>query len=131
MNLHAIVAPYVSAVNPTLTVQVQLSTGPTQTQADGLRSPTFADPISVPAQIQALTFRDLQQLDGLNLQGERRGIYFYGSVDSLGRPDQLGGALVTFPDGSVWLVAIVLETYGNNAGPKTGWCKVAATRQNT
>ena len=77
----------------------------------------------VPAQIQALTFRDLQQIDGLNLQGDRRGIYFYGEIDGLVRPDNKGGDLITFPDGTIWLVAIVLEQWPD-------WCKVAATLQN-
>lgn len=77
----------------------------------------------VPAQIQSLTFRDLQQIDGLNLQGNRNGIYFYGQIDGIVRPDNKGGDLITFPDGSIWLVAIVLEDWPD-------WCKVAATRQN-
>lgn len=77
----------------------------------------------VPAQIQSLTFRDLQQIDGLNLQGNRNGIYFYGAIDGIVRPDNKGGDLITFPDGTVWLVAMVLEDWPD-------WCKVAATRQN-
>jgi hypothetical protein len=77
----------------------------------------------VPAQIQSLTFRDLQQIDGLNLQGNRNGIYFYGQIDGIVRPDNKGGDLITFPDGSIWLVAMVLEDWPD-------WCKVAATRQN-
>lgn len=77
----------------------------------------------VPAQIQSLTFRDIQQIDGLNLQGNRNGIYFYGRIDGLVRPDNKGGDLITFPDGTTWLVAMVLEDWPD-------WCKVAATRQN-
>jgi hypothetical protein len=79
--------------------------------------------LAVPAQIQALTFRDITQIESLNLQGTRRAIYFYGAVDGLVRPGGKGGDLATFPDGSVWLVAIVLESWPD-------WCKVAATLQN-
>ena len=77
----------------------------------------------VPAQIQSLTFRDLTQIDGLNLQGDRFGIYFYGEIDGIVRPDNKGGDLVTFPNGKIYLVAIVLEQWPD-------WCKVAATLQN-
>lgn len=195
MNLHAIASGVISAVNPNVLVNVQVSTGPSATAADGSRTPTFATPgaitasiaadvmtvtavsagslmrgqtvagagvtagtsilrqitgspggvgtyqvsrsqtvsaeamstsLVVPAQIQSMTYRDLQQTDGLNLQGDRRAIYFYGDIEGIVREDRKGGDLVTFPDGTVWLVAIVLETWG----PSKDWCKVAVTRQN-
>lgn len=77
----------------------------------------------VTAQIQALSFRDIAQMDGLNIEGTRRAIYFYGRIEGLVRPEGRGGDLVYFPDGTVWLVAIVLEQWPD-------WCKVAATLQN-
>lgn len=87
-------------------------------------SEAMTSALTMPAQIQSLTFKDLTQIEGLNLQGERRAIYFYGdNVKAIVRPTQRGGDLVTFPDGSVWLVAIVLESW-------PGWCKCACTLQN-
>jgi hypothetical protein len=77
------------------------------------------------AQVQTLTFRDLAQLDGINLQGERRALYLNGSWAGVLRPEVKGGDLVTLPDGSLWLVALVLENWWLTAG----WCKCAATRQ--
>lgn len=86
--------------------------------------------LTVQAQVQALSWQDMQKMDAMVLQGERRAIYLFGAVDSISRPDNQGGDLITFPDGTVWLVAYVLETFLNDTGPKIGWCKVAATRQN-
>lgn len=74
-------------------------------------------------QIQNLTFRDLQQLEGLNVQGVRHAIYINGRVDGIIRSQNKGGDLVTFADGSIYLVAHVLEYWPT-------WCKVAATLQN-
>lgn len=125
MNLHGIVAPYIGAVNPQVPVTIRFSIGNT-TAADGTQIPSYSAPVAMQAQIQALTYRDLQQLDGLNLNGTRRGIYLYGDVQGVVRVSQKGGDLVTFPDGSVWLVALALETW---AGADGGWCKVAATLQ--
>jgi ABC-type oligopeptide transport system substrate-binding subunit len=75
------------------------------------------------AQVQPMTFRDIQQVDSLNLQGTRRSIYLNGSIDGLVRPDRKGGDLVLLPDGSVWLVALVLEQFPD-------WAKCAITLQN-
>lgn len=125
MNLHAIVGPVISSVNPMTTVSIQLSTGPGAIQADGSVTPTFAPAFQAQAQVQPLTFRDIQQIDGLNLQGVRRAIYIFGQVDGLVRDTNKGGDLITFPDGTVWLVALVLEAW-----VESGWCKAAITLQN-
>jgi hypothetical protein len=83
----------------------------------------MATSLTLNAQVQALTFRDIAQLEGLNLQGTRRAIYLDGAIEGLVRPQNKGGDLITLPDGTVWLVAMVLEHW-------LDWCKVAATLQN-
>jgi hypothetical protein len=125
MNLHGIVSGLIGAVNPHVPATLLVSTGFT-VDDDGKRIPTYAAPVTVTAQVQALTFRDIMQVDGLNLQGTRRAIYLYGEVDGLVRVSQRGGDLITLADGpnvGVWLVAQVLEQWPD-------WCKVAATLQN-
>jgi hypothetical protein len=79
---------------------------------------------SLSAQIQALAFRDIVQIEGLNLQGTRRAIYLSGEIDGLVRADNKGGDLITFSNGGVWLTAMVLEQWPD-------WVKVAATFQNS
>jgi hypothetical protein len=78
------------------------------------------------AQMQSLTWRDLQQLEGLNLAGVRRKVYLSGAVDSVVRVNQKGGDLLLVRGGvndGLWLVAQVLEQW-------QGWCCAAVTLQN-
>lgn len=121
MNLHGIASGAIAAVNPLVTVQVAVSTGST-TGADGTPTPTYAPLQAATAEIQPMTWQDLRQVEGLNLNGTRRSIYLFGEIDGIVRDQSKGGDLITFPDGSVWLVALVLEQWPD-------WCKVAATRQ--
>ena len=125
MNLHSIASQYVSAVNPWMTLQIQVSTGYT-TGADGTRVPTYAPSVPVQAQVQTLQYNDIKQLDGLNLQGNRLALYMTGDWNGIVRSKQKGGDLITFPDGSVWLAAVVLEGWSATAN----WTKLAATTQN-
>ncbi len=107
MDLNALVSGAIGTVNPPLTVQIKISTGYV-TGADGSRTPTYTTQ-SVSAQIQALTYNDIQQANGLNIQGVRRKMYVEGDVEGLVRADNKGGDLVTMPDGTVWKVALVTE----------------------
>lgn len=123
MNLHAGVSGIIAAVNPFLTVTVQRSTGYT-TNADFTRSPTFTT-FTAKAQVQALSSAELAQVDGLNLQGEKIALYINGNLQGVNRPDGAGGDLVTLPDGSTWIVTILLENWNRMAG----WSKCALVRQ--
>jgi hypothetical protein len=125
LNLHAIVGPIVAAVNPWVSATIQVSTGST-TDAAGKRGPSYAAPVPVQVQMQSLTYQDLVQISGMNIQGERRAMYVNGNWAGVVRPDGKGGDLITLEkDGSVWLVAQVLENwYGTD-----GWVKVCVTRQ--
>jgi hypothetical protein len=58
-------------------------------------------------QVQAMGSRDLAQIEGLNLNGEKRKIYFYGEVDAIVRSANKGGDLVVIDSGvnaGTWLV---------------------------
>lgn len=122
INLHAAAAPIVSAVNPMETVIVETSTGYT-TSAAGRQQPVYAAGIPTPVQVQDLTQRDIRQLEGMNIQGSTKVIYFFGLVAAAIRENRRGGDLVTFSDGSVWLTTAVLEAW-------PGWCRVSVTLQN-
>ncbi len=125
MNLHSIVGPLVGTVSPSVSLTLLKSTGYT-TAADGSRTPTYAAPVTVQGDVQALQYNDIAQLDGINIEGEARAIYLGGNWEGAIRDDQSGGDMITFPDGSVWLVVRVLENWGDT----DGWVKVAAVRQN-
>lgn len=125
MNLHGIAGPIIAAVNPTITALFTGNPGWTIAE-DGRRVPSYNDPVAVPAQVQALTWKDLQQLDGLNLQGTKVGIYLYGTASGAVRVNFKGGDLITITDGNwagVYLTHIVLEQWPD-------WCRVACTLQN-
>jgi len=126
VNLQGITAGAVSAVNPFITGQIKASQG-YATAADGSQQPGYANPVDVQLQVQALQYNDIVQLDGLNIQGDRRAVYLQGDWDGVIRADQKGGDLLMFPDrkgGPVrtWLVVFVFENWPD-------WTKVAVTLQ--
>jgi hypothetical protein len=122
MNLHSIVSGAVGAVNPQQQVSIQVSTGYT-TNAAGKRIPTYAEPVTRPAQVQPMQYNDIVIADGLNIQGLRNAIYINGQVDGLVRTHNKGGDLITLADGSVWLVAVIVEDWPD-------WTKAIITMQN-
>lgn len=111
-------------MNPHITALVQTSDGYT-TAPGGRPDPAYKPAYNIPAQVQALTFKDLHQLDGLNINGTKRAIYLYGRYDGVVRSLMKGGDLITVLAGvnkGVWLVVLVLEQWPD-------WCKVAVTLQ--
>lgn len=121
MNLHAIAVGAIARVNPQLLCWGYRNSGYI-TVASGKRQAVYAAPAQISAQIQPLANQDLQHLDGLNIVGDRQGIYLYGAWDAVVRQDRKGGDIIVEPNGTIWLVAYVFETWPD-------WCKVAATRQ--
>jgi hypothetical protein len=121
MNLNEIAGSMIAAVNPLVTATLQRSIGST-TAAEGSRVPLYSSPETVQCQLQSLQGGDLAMLDGLNIQGVRSKIYVNTQFSGAERSTQRGGDLITFADGSVYLVTTVLENW-------PGWCSVAVTLQ--
>lgn len=121
MNLQQIANGVITAVNPQTPFVIESSTGSTK-NPDGSRSPGYRR-VSALGQMQSMSAHDLRQLDGVNLNGTVRVIYFNGQVDAIVRAFQKGGDLIIDPCGSRWLVGQVLEQWPD-------WCKVAVTLQN-
>ena len=120
MNLRGIANSVSGAVNPNQMVMILRSTG--YTIGTGRQQiPTYAEPVTGPAQIQALDGNDLKQLDGMNIQGTIRAIYLAGYMAGVIRPNQSGGDLIQI-DGKDWLVVKVLESWGT-------WTKAAICLQ--
>ena len=112
-------------MNPTVIAQWLPSAGSYTTTADGERTPVAPTPVDVEVQMQMLSFDELKQVSGLNIQGEKRALYLNGDVKGVARTDGKGGDRFVMPDGSYWLVVLVLENWAATAG----WSKVAVTRQ--
>lgn len=123
MNLHGIVANAIQTVNPFIVASIQVSAGYT-TESSGKRAPKYLPTkTGVSMQVQPLTTEDIKRIEGLNLQGTHKRIHVHGHVDGLVRVDNKGGDIITFSDGKVWLVAVVLEAWPD-------WTAVAVTLQN-
>lgn len=115
MNLYGLTRGAISKVNPLKEFSVRVSTGST-VDAAGVRTPTYAEDIVVLGQHQPLQFRDIQQLDGLNIAGNRSRIYLSEQVNGLVRVKNVGGDLITdVANGDVWLVVVIAETWPD-------WC---------
>lgn len=128
MNLHGMVRGVVGAVNQDITATWERSTGFTKT-ADFKQVPGYAAPVTVRAQVQALSSGDVKRLEAaaVSMQAVMRKVYLYGNVSGIVRDDQQGGDLLHFPQvpgGAVktWLVVNVLETWPD-------WCSVAVALQ--
>lgn len=93
-----------------------------RTLADGTQGALYAAPVVLPCQIQAASGDDLKQLDAMNIQGQHRSVYLFGSWAAVVRADQKGGDLIILPDSTIWLCTMSLEDW-------PGWCKLAITRQ--
>lgn len=123
MNLHAIVAPIIAAVNPMTAATWLQSTGST-VNADFSRTPSFSStPILV--QNQALSASDLRHLDMLNIETVTRKVWANCSLQGVNRATGQGGDLLKF-GGRTWLVTVVFEMW-DNSGP---WSSVGLTQQN-
>jgi len=120
MDLRGIANGVSSTVNPNKTVTVRRSTGYI-IGAGRKQVPGYADPVTGPAQIQALDANDIKQLDGLNIQGTVRAIYLRGVLAGVVRPDGTGGDLVEI-GAETWLVVKVLEGWPT-------WTKAAIVLQ--
>lgn len=123
MNLHGLAAPLIGVVNPFMPAVMKISTG-YATADDGSRTSTY-ETVTGLAQVQAATFLDLKQIEGLNQNGSKNSIYFRGAFNGVLRPAKKGGDLVTIatgPNAGVWLIVQVLEQWPD-------WCKVAVVLQ--
>ena len=124
MNLRGIANSVSSVVNPNTPVSLKRSTG--YTMGPGMKQvPSYADAVTGSGQIQALDNAELELTAGLNLQGDVRAIYLYGSLAGALRPDGKGGDIITVTVGrnaGVWLVTKVLESWPD-------WTKAVIVKQ--
>jgi hypothetical protein len=129
MNLHGIVRAAINTVNPDILGTWRESIGST-TDAAGRVSPNYTDHADTLLQVQALSGRDLRHTNFLSMQGIKRAVYMFPTVQGVSAPQAKGGDLLQFPmvtDGPVlvWLVVVELEQWN----PNGTWCKVGVVLQ--
>ena len=120
MDLQTIANAAANTINENVIVTILRSTG--FTMGTGLKQvPTYAAPVTGPAQIQALDYSDLRQVEGLNLQGRIQAIYLRGILQGVLRAEGVGGDLIQF-GGQTWLCVKILESWAT-------WTKAAIVLQ--
>lgn len=121
-----------TAINPNIPASLLVSTG-YGTDPSGKQVPTYAPKETVCVQVQALTQKELQHLDKLNITNGQAGLFIDRQLNSADRSTGSGGDIIVFEDewqtpedlrDSTWLVVAVLEGW-----PGSGWCRAAITRQ--
>lgn len=128
VNLRTIANRATSGVNPNVSASVQICNG--YSTGGGLRrTATYAAPITVIVQVQALSKKDVEHLDSLNITNAERSCYSNIQLTAVDRKTQSGGDLVTYMDPvartmDTWLVVAVLEGWST-----AGWSRVALAKQ--
>jgi hypothetical protein len=128
VNLRIAANMLTRTINPNVSATVRICTG-YQDAPGARRTPTYADPVPVTIQIQALTRRDVEHLSSLNISNAVWSCYSNLQLTPVDRKTQTGGDLVKFADpvsGSLdtWLVVALLEGWST-----AGWCRVALVKQ--
>ncbi len=93
LNLHGIVSGAIGAVNPHTSATLKVSTG-THSRRRIAHTPTFTTVTGL-AQVQAMTYKDLTQVSGLNINGNAVAVYLYGAFSGVVRNAQKGGDILT------------------------------------
>lgn len=77
------------------------------------RTPQYED-TEIQVSVQPLSSDDLQHVNGLNIQGEKRVIWMYGDVQAVERSEERGGDLLIFEQhgkSQMWKVVQVVESW--------------------
>lgn len=122
MNLRGIANRATGAINPNVSATLRRSTG-YSTATNGKQIPGYAADTPISVQMQALTKKEIDHLDGMNFSNVTTGIYADVQLTGTDRTTGSGGDLVTI-GGDTWLVIAVLEGW-----TVAGWCKAAIARQ--
>lgn len=128
VNVRAIANRATSAINPNVLTSVQKCVG-YSSGAGYHRTPDYAPAVPVVMQVQALTAKDLQHLDSMNIQGAEHAVFTDSVLTPVDRANQTGGDLVEFTNPAtairnVWLVIAILESWGT-----AGWGRYALCKQ--
>lgn len=124
VNLRAIANRMTSTVNPNLIVQWRRYAGYT-TGPSGKVTVTYDPAAPVVMQVQALTKKEIEHLDAMNLSPCDRAAYVNGQMQAYDRLEQTGGDFLFF-ENAWWKIMAILEGWTT-----AGWCKVALTKQKT
>ena len=121
MSLHDLVANAISGINPMMTCQWYKNTG-TSSAAGGIVTPTYNTPLAISCQVQQLTAADIKHIQDQNLSGISRKVWCDQILTGIDRAAGLGGDRLILPDGTIYLVVQVIETWPD-------WCSALLQKQ--
>lgn len=130
LNLHSAVRQVIPALNADITAYWYQSKG-CLIGSDGRQQPAYQPAVTVQAQIQPPSGRDLKHIEYLQLQGVIRTVWMFSDPQAIVRVNAAGGDLLLFPQwagapNDTWLVAQMQESWNVDGG---GWSKVFAVLQ--
>lgn len=111
MNLFSIANAAIQVIDKNIPATWRKSTGWAD-NPNHTRTPQYED-TEIEVSVQPLSSDDLQHVDGLNIQGEKRAIWMYGDVQAVGRSEERGGDLLVFEQhgkSQTWKVVQVVES---------------------
>ena len=123
MNLRNIANRATSAINPNTVASWRAYLGYT-TGSSGKTVASYADAADLTVQAQALTKKEIEHIDSMNLSPCDRAAYANGQLQAYDRVAQTGGDFLYF-ENRWWKVMAILEGWTT-----AGWCKVALVGQN-
>ena len=121
MGLHDLVGNIIGVINPQMTCQWYDYAGFT-TAAGGKRTPSYNGPYAISVQVQQLTAADLAHMNDMNSSAITRKVWTDTILTGVDRAAQMGGDKLVLPDGTVWLVVQILETWPD-------WCSAIIQKQ--
>lgn len=124
MNLRNIANSVTRAVNPNTVITLRAFASYAISGA-GKSTPTYATARTLSGQVQALTKKEIEHLDSMNISGCERAVYVNEQLQAYDRLQQTGGDYLYF-EGVWWRVDALLEGWTN---PAVGWSRAALTRQ--
>ena len=112
MNLRGMANAATSAINPNIPVTLRRSTGYT-TSASGKQVPSYGYDEPITVQVQALTQKELQHLNGLGISNGQASVYANTQLSSVDRPSNSGGDLI---DGDIAIAGGRIAAIGTFSG---------------
>ena len=126
INLHHVVRTAITTVHPDETILWYQNKG--ATNIGGILKPSYAEPISLVAQVQSESDASLMHANRADMNTETIKVYLYWDAQTnplnLDRFTAKGGDIFKRADGTFWLVTALTDNFAD-----VGWVSCRAVRQ--
>ena len=126
INLHHVVRTAITTVHPDETILWYQNKG--ATNIGGILKPSYAEPLSLAAQVQSESDASLMHANRADMNTETIKVYLYWDAQTnplnLDRFTAKGGDIFKRADGTFWLVTALTDNFAD-----VGWVSCRAVRQ--